>query len=132
MTEADDLKPGATIRILEARPVAEGIVTWVKDGNVAVTGADGNEVVFGPEGDNEGVEHYLVTVVAPPGPVPPQPALGTHWLGSDGLVYTHFRSGARYKPWVGNGMWDLSWEEVYWRARPLVQIVVPDQTARVD
>jgi hypothetical protein len=132
MTNPEELQPGMTVRVLEARPVAEGIVTWINGEDVAVQGANGQEIVFGPEGDNDSISEYLVTVVAPPGPVPPEPPLGTHWLGDDGLVYTHFHSSYRTKPWVGNGMWDLTWPEVYWRARPLAQIVVPDQTVRID
>jgi hypothetical protein len=130
MTTAKDLRPGMTIRVQEARPVAEGIVTWIDDSAVAVVATDGTEVLF-DRGDMPPIDDYLVQVLGEPGPVPEEPPLGTHWLGSDNLVYTHFHSSWNHKPWVGNGMWDLTWSDVYWRARPLTQVQVPDEKTQI-
>lgn len=122
MTTANELKPGMLIRVQEPRPVAEGIVTWIEGDVVNVAGSDGASTLFA-RGDMASVDEYLVEILEQPGPVPLEPLLGTHWLGSDNVVYTHYHSGWNEKPWVGNGQWDLSWEEVYWRARPLLQMV---------
>lgn len=122
MTTAKDLRPGMVIRVQEPRPVAEGTVTWIEDDAVNVAGPDGVSTLFA-RGDMAPIEDYLVEVLEQPGAVPAEPPLGTHWLGSDNVVYTRYHSSWTDRPWVGNGQWNLSWDEVYWRARPLLQMV---------
>lgn len=130
MTTAADLQPGMQIRVQEARPVAEGIITWIEGDAVAVVDSDGVEILFA-RGDMPPVDEYLVQVLEPPGEVPAEPGLGTHWLGSDNVVYTHYHSSWNHRPWVGNGHWDQTWAEVYWRARPLTQVLVPEEETRI-
>jgi hypothetical protein len=132
MTSTKDLRPGMTVRVQETRPVAEGIIRYIEDDDVvAVASADGIEVLFN-QGDMPPIGHYLVQVLAQPGPVPEEPPLNTHWLGSDNVVYTHYHGDWNARPWMGNSMWNLTWSDVYWRARPLVQVVVANETERID
>lgn len=120
------VKVGQRIRVDEPRPVAEGIVRWIEDDAVCVTNTDGDtddqEVLFA-RGDMPGLDEYIVTILAEPEPPPEEPPVGTHWLGSDGCVYTHYHGSWNNAPWCGPFGWDMTWAEVWYRANPLIPLV---------
>lgn len=127
MTTIAQLQPGQKIRVTRREPVTEGIIRCIEsDGSVIVhdpvhAEREGDGDIFFGRGDMLPIDQFHVEVLAPPGPVPPPPAEGTHWLGSDGVVYTHLHGWSSIG-WCSPHSWDMTWAEVWWRANPLVQL----------